>query len=325
MSSRRINFPILLTSFCALVGVSNGCAALKKAPAHESAVTNPGKNSLRTTVLSQRMGPEEIFGPSLSLSGSSLEPVDSSSMHVSQLIQTRPLVLVFSPGIVKGFAHSGVIEALVSSKVSIGAVLGAEMGALIGAIYASNTNVNRLQWELMKFKEDVFQSERGLFSRHKLESELKRLFGHKDIRETKIPYVVAFQQERSGVLELVNQGPAQDAVRSAIAFPEMLNPGQWNGSATISAQKSLPALIAMIHEAKSLQIGPVVVIDVNEDRSLEREQAFEEADLVIRPDLRGIQDLDFKKRSDATFRGKKAVIDHLREIYFWAGMPETDR
>lgn len=313
MPSRWMNFPIFsIVLFCGLLEVTNGCATLKKSPRNESTVTASTTNLPRTSVQSEVMGPEEAFGPPL-------------SVGVAQPVQTRPLVLVFGPGVVRGFAHSGVIEALVSSKVSIGAVLGAEMGALIGAIYASDTNVNQLQWELMKFKGEVFESERGLFSRHRLETELKRLFAHKDIRETKIPYVVAFQQAQSGSLELANQGPAQDAVRSAIAFPEMLHPGKWNGLPTISARKSVPAFTAMIHEAKSLQIGPVIVIDVDQDRGSERERAFEEADLVIRPDLRGIQDLDFKKRSDATFQGKKAVVDHLKEIYFWAGMPQADR
>lgn len=251
-----------------------------------------------------------------------VSPTEGVEKYGPEPIQVRPLVLVLSSGVVKGYAHSGVLEALASYKIPVGAIVGAEMGALIGAIYASDGNVNHLQWELMKFKEEVFKSERGFFPSHQLNAELIHVFKQKDIRDSKIPCVLAIQLEKTGKLELISRGLTKDAVRAAIAFPELLGPGQWNGTPAVSARNRAASVAAMIHEAKALQIGPVLVVDFASDKIAERD--FSEADLVLHPDLNGIDDFDFKKRTEAIFRGKKAVMDHLKEIYHWAGMPQGD-
>lgn len=304
-------FLLLVWFFCMALGLGSGCATPARMQSHansfprESDVTVPFLPSYHPDAQptqkseSDPQAPPESYGPAA--------------------LETRSLVLVFSPGFVKGFAHVGVLEALSNHKIPVGAILGAEMGALIGAIYATDGNVNHLRWELMKFKEDVFKSERAFFPSHKLERELFRVFGLKDIRDSKIPYSVAFQIQGSHGLEIVDRGPAKDALRSAIAFPEILGPGQWKGSPAISARNAKSSLIALIHEAKSIQKGPVIVIDASLEQSMH--DNFQEADLVIRPDLNGVNDLDFKMRTDAIFRGKKAVLDHLKEIYHQAGMP----
>lgn len=260
---------------------------------------------------SEVLGPPEPYGPQ--------QPTQEVA-YGPEPMQVRPLVLVFSPGVVKGFAHSGVLEALSVAKVPIGAVLGAEMGALIAALYAKDGSVNHLQWNLMKFREEVFLSEKGLFATHKLESELSKTFGANDIRDGKIPCVVALEVAGSGALELVNHGPAKEALRAAIAFPEIVGPGNWNGNPAISSRKGIDSLI---HEARSLGIGPVVLVELGSGHEAAR--VDQDVDLVIRPDVRGVQDLDFKKRSEAIFRGKKAVADNLKEILHWAGMPQGER
>lgn len=248
------------------------------------------------------------------------DPQVSPESYGPAAVEVRPLVLVFGPGVVKGFAHVGVLEVLSNHKIPVGAIMGAEMGALIGAIYATDGNVNHLRWELMKFKEEVFKSEKGFFPSHKLENELSRLFGLKDIRESKIPYSVAFQIQGSSALEIVDRGSAKDALRSAIAFPEILGPGQWKGSPAFSAHRVRSSLLTLVREAKALQLGPVVVIDVSTQKSAKEDLL--DADLVIHPDLSGVNDMDFKMKTDAIFRGKKAIMDHLKEFYHWAGMPE---
>jgi predicted acylesterase/phospholipase RssA len=71
-------------------------------------------------------------------------------------------------------------------------------------------------------------------------------------------------------------------------------------------------------EARANSQGPVILIDTAVTRN-----DPSAADLVIRPDLDGISPLDFSKKTEAAFRGKKAVEEHLPEIKRWVGIQDT--
>ena len=106
----------------------------------------------------------------------------------------------------------------------------------------------------------------------------------------------------------------------------MFDPGEWNGKPAASAAKTRPFLIS---EARALNLGPVVVIDAMEEKDEKQyvsEAELKDADLVIRPDLQSIGTMDFQKRTDAAFQGKKAVSDQMAEIRHLVGMPpETEQ
>lgn len=262
------------------------------------------------------MGPPETeIGP---VPLASPEPVPA---YGPEPIQIRPLVLVFGPGMARGFAYAGILRALSESKVPVGAVVGTEIGALMGAIYAQETNINHFDWALLKFNEEVFLSGQRLIPSGKLDSELGRVFGDRDVVSSKIPVRIAIQPKSAGSPLLVEKGPVREAVRAALAAPGLFSPAEWNGAEAISAGKSRPFPIA---EARALGIGPVIVVDVLGERETRSIRELEEADLVIRPDMKGIGPMDFKKRTEAAYRGKRSVVDHLKEIRHWAGMPQGE-
>lgn len=259
--------------------------------------------------------PEASVGP---LPLASPEPVPA---YGPEPIQIRPLVLVFGPGMARGFAYAGILRALSEAKIPVGAVVGTEIGALMGAIYAQETNINHFDWALLKFNEDVFLSGQRLIPSGRLESELGKVFGEKDVGAGKIPVRIAIQPKSQGSPMLADRGPLKDAVRAALATPGLFSPADWNGAPALSAVKTRPFPIA---EARALGIGPVVVFDVLGERETRDLRELEEADLVIRPDMKGIGPMDFKKRTEAAYRGKRSVADHLKEIKQWAGIPQGE-
>jgi hypothetical protein len=52
-------------------------------------------------------------------------------------------------------------------------------------------------------------------------------------------------------------------------------------------------------------------------------QLLSEADLVIRPSLRGIGFFDFQSKSTLVFKGKKAVQDQVAELRRLTGKEES--
>ncbi len=268
----------------------------------------------------------EVLGPPEPQVEPIASPSASPELYGPGQVQVRPVVLVLGPGMARGFAAVGAIRALTEAKIPIGAVLGTETGALIGALYAMDAKINQLEWALLKFNEDVFLPKRlmpAVFDRPgraaKLVNALKRSFGKRDVSVAKVPLRIALQLKDTEVVSVVDRGEVVGAIHAAVADPETFDPTPFNGVAAQSAANVRPFLIA---EARALNIGPVVVIDALDEASEQQAASLAElkdADLVIRPDLKTILRMDFKKLNDAAFRGKKAVEEHMSEIRHLVG------
>ncbi len=278
--------------------------------------------SERNLIQPESMGPPELFGPP--------PPIESLPFGPSP-VQIHPLVLVLGPGLARGFSYAGVLRALNDAKIPIGAIFGTEMGSLMGALYAMSANSNQFEWGLLRFKENIFRQKSTFFSTagvvpssgDKLETQLKEVFKNKDIQEFKIPINIVIHLKDSGTSMILSGGNAVKILRGALAAPELFLPSNWDGNTqAISAADIRPFLV---NEAKMLGIGPVVVIDVlseAEEAKVQDELKF--ADLIIRPDLRGMGPLDFHKKTEAVFQGKRALMIHLPEIRRLVGIKERD-
>lgn len=287
------------------------------------------------------MGPPDPYGPT---------PLPPQPAYGPEPVQYRPVVLVLGPGMARGFAHAGVIRALREAKIPIGAIVGTEMGSLIGVLYSMNPTINRFEWSLVKVKGDWFVAgsnkllsafRSGPSDGQDLEHGLRTILSGKNLKDARVPIRVVFQDESRGAPVAVGEGDAVQAIRAAVSTPGLVASGSWDGKPASSAASSRPYPVS---EAKALGIGGVVVVDVltgarpapgadsAEQEKLIAEQLIAgeqaggadlgEADLVIRPDMRGIGYLDFSKRTDAAFRGKKAAIAELPAIRQLVGLPE---
>lgn len=310
---------------CAGVIGLNGCATTDKKLAH--ADTSPGTGAPPSAAVTTQ-GPE-LFGPPEPYGPPEPPAVDMpTGVYGPEPILFRPVVLVLGPGLARGYAYVGALRALTEAKIPIAAILGTEMGALVGSLYAMDAKINQFEWAMLKFREGAFENAGGLmpemFQRSarskRLEEDLSGVFENRDLSQSKLPMRIAIQTEGAGAA-VVDRGPAVEAVRAAIADPELFGPGQWNGMPATSAAKSKPLMIA---EARAMNLGPVVVIDAMEgadEKNFVSADQLHDADLVIRPDLAGIGPKDFQKRTEAAFRGKSAVNSQISEIRHLVGMP----
>jgi NTE family protein len=299
-----------------------GCASAKKA----TPTSASGDPFVGPTQNAEQMGPPEAFGPPTPAPPPSYGP---------EPIQIRPVVLVLGPGLARGFAYAGVFQALKNAKIPIGAIYGTEMGGLIGTLYAMSPNINQFEWGLLKFKEDTFKDNPSFLRKlggksslsEKLENRLRQVFDTKDLNQAKIPVRVAVLSELSNIPIVLDHGNAVQVVKASMAVPGLFAPVdlEENGKSTkvVSAGSIKPFLVS---EARSLGLGPVVVVDVISDS--ESGAVLDElkgADLVIKPDVNKIDLKDFGKKTDAAFHGKNAIIQHMHEIRQLVGMPEVNR
>ncbi len=254
------------------------------------------------------MGPPEVFGP----------PVpDSSPVYGPEPVPVRPLVLVLSPGMARGFAHIGVLEALSENKIPIAAILGTEMGALVGALYATSSTVNQFDWKVLRLKEEFFLSRSilgGYNSRSQVGSELvgaiQQVFSNKKLTDVLIPMYIA-APSKFGTFELLKDGALSRVVEQSLG-------GAWSNSSMDSQWTVL------INYARSLNLGTVMIVDVlNAKDSGRVTKSLESADLEIRPDLTGIGYLDFNRKTEAAFRGKNAIAQKIEEIKRQVGRKDS--
>ena len=262
------------------------------------------------------MGPPEPFGPPIS------PPAAANGISPIPVAQERSVVLVLGPGMARGFAYVGVLQALHDAKIPIGAILGTEMGGLIGAVYATSHSINQFEWALLKLKEELFVS-KGLLSGvsevsdgQALDGFIKQVFGKKEFSSTFIPLRIGVKLNPDWGAAVIDHGGLLQAVRATIALPGVLAPVkfEWEGKnyTGSSSGKERPFLI---EEAKALGIGPIIVVNVLSKKESEASRdALAQADYELKPDLKGINYSDFKRKTDAAFRGKKAVFQNIIEI-----------
>lgn len=273
-----------------------GCSTVQRSSLPNSMeATPPLFPGMKSTQQKDIVGPPEAFGPGVQ---------QGSSVYGPELNQVRPVVLVLGPGMARGFAYVGVLEALHENKIPIAAICGAEIGALVGALYATSSSVNQFEWKILKLKEELFVS-RTLLGGQKARSELngplidfiRQVFGDKKLSDALIPiHVVGSTKKQS--IELIQSGSLSQAVER-----------------TMGGQHSEPSVGMLVDDARSLNLGPVVVVDVltSRDSARARDQRSK-ADFELRPDLVGIGYLDFNQKTEAAFRGKSAIIQNISEI-----------
>lgn len=245
--------------------------------------------------------PVETYGPPM-------QKVEAGEQYGPILQQTHPVVLVLGPGRAKAFAYLGVLQELEKAKVTVSAIFGTEMGALIGGLYALGGGVNQLEWRMLKIKREDFQvpSDRfGLFgggsvgaskaASKRLASLARAFFGSRQIEQSAIPLTLG-----------VGGGAVSSGLMSELVVQSFDPEG---------GTSDLPKRPFLVREAKRLGQGPVVVVDVLEDReSASCWDELKEADLVIRPDLKGIGKEDFQLKTSIVWRGRTAYSKTAAEL-----------
>lgn len=265
----------------------------------------------------------------------------------------RPSVgLALSGGGARGFAHTGVIQALEEAGFPVDAVSGTSMGSVVGAFYASGMSVAEM-WEFGRKASELkvgrdFGGVRLLklivadklvkpkYITRFIDGSLGRL----DFSGLKKPFACVAMDFRTGERIIFEDGPVADAVRASVNLPGIFAPVEYrhrylvDGGVVdfipVDAARSLGAswVLASVTEGAPSELPDNVllallqVIDIR--GSMLARSAEKTADFVVKPAVGSVKVADFDRCTEAGESGLTAgagAVKGAKEAYLKAALP----
>ena len=136
--------------------------------------------------------------------------------------------VALSGGAVRGLAHIGVLKALEESGIKPDIVSGVSAGSIIGAFYCGGYSPKEMEDIALKTNLNSFilpsLSKKALFSLDKLEKFLEKYIGKIDIKDLKIPLIVAATNLNKAKVEYFENGDLIKIVKASCSIPVMFKP-----------------------------------------------------------------------------------------------------
>jgi NTE family protein len=272
---------------------------------------------------------------------------------MTEIIRTKATIgLALGSGAAKGIAHIGVIKALREANIPIDYIAGTSMGSLVGACYAVNEELEVLEdmalksnlRKLTQLLDPKFTFIRiGLFYGNRVENYLKPLIGDIDIKSCKIPFAAVAADIKTGAEVVLNEGSLMKAVRASISIPVVFVPVNYNGVYLVDGGMINPVPADIV---RSMGATFTIAVNVLNDPQRRRHlgltgskksdkapslmnamvqslyimeyeivrSSILKADILIEPDVSGIEPYEFYRGADAIEAGYKAAQVVMPEI-----------
>lgn len=145
--------------------------------------------------------------------------------------------IALGSGSARGWAHIGVLRALMAAGIEPAVVTGSSIGALVGAAYVSH-NLDRLEewvrdmtwWDVVRFM-DVGVAGGGFIQGERLMRVFQERVEDVPIESLPVTYAAVATDLASGQEQWLQSGSLIEAVRASIALPGLFTPmrvdGQW--------------------------------------------------------------------------------------------------
>ena len=243
--------------------------------------------------------------------------------------------LALGGGAAKGFAHIGVIKMLEASGIHPDVVAGTSAGSVVGALYASGMDPFQLQETAFGLDEakirDVRLFSGGLVRGQALQDYVNQLVRNQPIERLKLPFAAVATELETGQRTVFVRGNTGQAVRASSSVPGVFEPVAIRGKHYVDGGVVSPI---PVDAARQLGADFVIAVDISArpggrnpqgmfnimgqsitimGRELAR-QEIARADVVIRPDLDGIDSTDFEQKDQAILAGEKAALAAIPEI-----------
>lgn len=172
--------------------------------------------------------------------------------------------LALGSGGARGFAHLGVIKALVDAGIPIHLIAGSSMGALVASFYGAGIDIDRLYKLSTAFKRKYFLDftvpKMGFIAGKKVKEFIKVFTHGKNIEELSIPIGIVATDLLTGEKVVFQTGPVADAVRASISIPGIFVPEKYNGRILVDGGVSDRVPVSV---AKEMGADIVIAVDVS--------------------------------------------------------------
>jgi NTE family protein len=245
--------------------------------------------------------------------------------------------LALGGGAARGFAHIGVIQVLEEAGVRPDLVVGTSAGSLVAALYAAGRSGAELGQLALTMDEGAITDwsfpGRGLIRGDALARFVREHTGARTIEQMRLPLGIVATDLDTGEPILFQRGDTGLAVRASSAVPAVFQPVRIGSREYVDGGLVSPVPVRF---ARQMGAELVIAVDISTPpdgaqtgdvfrmllqtfsimgKSINRFE-LREADVVVRPDLRGVGSAAFAERSRALAAGRdaaRAALPVLRE------------
>jgi NTE family protein len=202
--------------------------------------------------------------------------------RLARFIAGRAVGLVLAGGGARGFAHIGIIKALMEAQVPFDHLGGTSIGAVIAAGLAQEWGIE----ELTERMRNVFVTHNplddytlpliALLRGRKAATMLKSNFGDTRIEELAKPFFCVSSDLTTGRIHEHRGGPLWRALRASVALPGILPPVIYHGHLLVDGgvMNNLPVDVMREHATGA---GPIIACDITGEIDLQaREEDYGE-------------------------------------------------
>lgn len=242
--------------------------------------------------------------------------------------------LALGGGVVRGFAHIGVLSVLEQAKIPIDCLAGTSVGAIIGAVYATGMKLplilqmaDAMHWPHLA---RPTLSGDGLFSFRLLEEWLERTLGNLYFEDLRLPFAAVCTDIETGESVAVSSGPLAPAVRASCSVPGIIAPARLNGrllcdggisnNLPVTAVRHLGADyvigVDIFQPNPAWRLGPLkhglAAVEIMVEHA---GGGLNTADCLISPDLSGKTYLRFGHRANLIALGQAATTTQIPTLH----------
>ncbi len=239
-------------------------------------------------------------------------------------------------GFARGFAHLGVLQVLEENLIPISCIAGTSVGSILGTAYASGIPLARIaavcrgihfrdfgRWRLSRL---------GLVTNDRLGDLVRRCFQAKTFEDLLVPTAVVSTDLGTGEPFVFTSGEVAEAIRASCAFPGLFEPVQAHGRCLADG-----GLVAPVPTQAARALGARCVLGVSVGfnnwsgvapanlfqvvcRAVSAAQKHQTeswtgaADILLEPDVRGLDWDDFQHADEAIAAGAAAARAALPRI-----------
>lgn len=186
--------------------------------------------------------------------------------RLARFVARCPVGVVLGSGGTRGFAHLGVLQALVESGIPIDFVGGSSIGSIIAAQYARGWDYNALEKEIDHLV-DLFKIFDytipfiALITGRKAYRNLRSFFGNLQLEDLWMPcFIVSANLSRATVM-VHKQGALVEAIRASIAIPGVFPPFVHHGDLLVDGGLLNDMPVDVMH--KLCDGGTIIASDVS--------------------------------------------------------------
>jgi len=185
-------------------------------------------------------------------------------------VSQRPprIGLALGSGSARGWAHIGVLRALLDAGVRPDVVCGASVGAIVGAAYATGELDRFEAWVRSMDRRKVmsymdFNLAGGMLKGERLVAFMRAHFDDRPIEALTTPFAAVATALHSGDEVWLRSGSVADAVRASFALPGLFTPVWREGRLLADGGLVNPVPVSL---ARALGADVVIAVDLNHDK-----------------------------------------------------------